>query len=276
VEFHEQWQLTGSLRWDNFDLDYDSTAVGGLVSPFQRTDRMLSGRAGVVYKPQEFGSIYIGYGTSLNPSAEGLSLTTTTADLKPEKSQSYEAGTKWDLYSNRLAVSAAYFRTEKANARTPGINPGDPPTVLDGKQHVDGIEFGLVGNITDRWQGIGGYTFMRSKIDKSNNASEVGREFGNTPRHSFNVWTNYQFPWRFDLGGGANYTGDRFNSNTAPRVAPGYWLVDLTAAYHIGERITLRFNAGNLLNERYIDRVGGGHFIPGPGRLAMLTTDFSF
>jgi catecholate siderophore receptor len=223
-----------------------------------------------------FGSVYLGYGTSLNPSAEGLSLSVSTTDLKPEKSQSYEAGTKWDVYSSRLSLNAAYFRTEKTNARTPGINPGDPPTVLDGQQNVDGVEFGLAGSITQRWQGIGSYTFMRSRIVKSNTTSEVGREFSNSPRHSFNLWTNYRFPWDFELGGGANYVGERTNSTTTVRTASGYWLADVTAAYNVNERFTLRLNVSNLTNERYIDRIGGGHFVPGPGRLAMLTADFKF
>jgi catecholate siderophore receptor len=272
----EHWQLTGSLRFDDFKLDYKSTAITGVVSPFERTDRMVSGRAGVVFKPVTEGSVYFGYGTSLNPSAEGFSLSASTTDLKPEKSQSYETGVKWDVYANRLALNAAYFRTEKTNARTPGINPGDPPTVLDGQQNVDGLEFGLTGNVTLRWQTIGSYTFMRSEIRQSNTAIEVGREFSNTPRHSFNLWTNYRFPWRFDLGGGVNYVGDRTNSTTTVRTAPGYWLADLTAAYHVNERFTLRFNVSNLTDTQYIDRVGGGHFVPGPGRMAMLTTDFRF
>ena len=29
--------------------------------------------------------------------------------------------------------------------------------------------------------------------------------------------------------------------------------------------------ANNLANAEYIDRVGGGHYIPGPGRQVMLT-----
>jgi catecholate siderophore receptor len=230
----------------------------------------------VVFKPQESGSIYFGYGTSFNPSAEGLSLAASTADLQPEKSKSYEVGTKWDLYTNRVAVNAAYFRTLKINARTPGVNPGDPPTVLNGRQHVDGVELGLIGNITRQWQAIGGYTFMRSRIDQSNNAAEAGREFANTPRHSFNIWTDYQFPWKVDIGGGINYVGDRFVSNTLSRVAAGYWVADVTAAYHVTERLSLRLNLTNLTNKRYIDRLYTGHFIPGPGRLAMITTDFRF
>ena len=40
-------ELTGGLRWDRFDVDYVSTAVTGVATPFERTDTMTSGRAGV-------------------------------------------------------------------------------------------------------------------------------------------------------------------------------------------------------------------------------------
>ncbi len=154
VKLGEQWQVSAGLRWDSFDVDFDSVAVGGAVTPFERTDEMLSCRTGVIYKPRVNGSFYASAGTSFNPSAEGttgLSLSASTVDLEPEKSRGYEVGTKWDLFGNRLALNAALFRTEKTNARTPGVNPGDPPTVLQGEQRVDGLELGISGNLTPRW-----------------------------------------------------------------------------------------------------------------------------
>ena len=44
---------------------------------------------------------------------------------------------------------------------------------------------------------------------------------------------------------------------------PSYWLVNATAAYPISSKLTLRLNAYNLADEDYVDRVGGGHFVPG-------------
>ena len=38
--------------------------------------------------------------------------------------------------------------------------------------------------------------------------------------------------------------------------------------------MTVRLNAFNLFDERYIDQVGGGHFIPGPGRSVLATLSF--
>jgi catecholate siderophore receptor len=276
VELGARVQVNGGLRLDRFALDYLTTNAAGTETRMDRTDTMASWRGGVVFKPRPEGSIYASAGTSLNPSTEGLSLTSATVALEPEKSRSVEAGAKWDAFGGRLGVNAAVFRTAKTNARTPGINPGDPPTVLQGELVVSGVEIGANGNINSRLQLFGSYTFMDSTITRSNNAAEVGREFANTPDHSLSLWATYQLPRGMQVGGGTQYVGDRFNNNTGARTAPAYWLIDATAAYRVSDQLTLRLNGMNLADKRYIDRVGGGHFIPGPGRSALLTADVGF
>jgi catecholate siderophore receptor len=278
LKFGEKWQVSGGLRWDHVDADYTSG-----TNSFSRTDEMLSWRAGVVFKPQPNGSIYFGSGTSFNPSIEagntGLSLAGNSVNLEPEETLSFELGTKWDFFKERLSVSAAIFRTEKTNARTPSVNPGDPPLVLDGEQVVEGVELGVAGSITEDWKVIGGYTYLRSEIKQSNTSSEIGAEFGNTPEHSLSLWTTYALPGDFEVGAGAQFVGDRFNnlsSNAAVRKAPDYWLFDAMAAWQVNKNLTLRLNIFNLADERYIDRVGGGHFIPGAGRSAVLTASLRF
>ena len=276
VQLGSKVDVNGGLRWDRFALDYLTVDAAARESTLERTDHMVSWRGGVVYKPRANGSVYAGVGTSLNPSTEGLSLSASTVLLDPEQTRSVEAGTKWDLFGGRLGMNAAAFNTTKSNARTPGINPGDPPTVLQGEHTVSGVEFGANGNVTDRWQMFGGYTFMDSEITRSNNAAEVGKEFGNTPNHSLSVWSTYRLPRSVEVGGGVQYVGGRFNGNTGTRLAPAYWVADAMASYRVSEQLTLRVNGLNLANQRYIDRIGGGHFIPGPGRSVMLTTDLGF
>ena len=276
IEMGSRFEVTGGVRFDRFALDYVSRAATGAETAFERVDEMVSWRAGAVYKPRPSGSIYAGVGTSLNPSTEGLSLNARTAEVDPERSRSYEIGTKWDLFGGRLALNAAGFRTDKTNARTPGINAGDPPTVLEGEHRVSGVEAGVSGTITPRWQLFGGYTFMTSRIVASNDDREIGNAFGNTPDHSVSLWTRYALSQDLDIAGGVQYVGDRFSNNRADRVAPGYRVFDAMAAYRVSSHLTLRVNALNLANERYIDRVGGGHFIPGPGRSVLLTADIGF
>jgi catecholate siderophore receptor len=269
-------ELTGGLRFDRFDVEYLSTPATGATSSFTRRDDMWSWKAGAVFKPRPNGSLYAGAGNSFNPSAEGLALAVATAELAPEETRSYEVGSKWDLAGGRLAVTGALFRTEKTNARTPGVNAGDPPQVLRGVQRVDGAEIGAQGNLGDRLTVFAGYTHMRSEIEASGTPSEVGNALAQTPEDTFNVWATVRLTRRLTAGGGAQYMDTVYRNAINTLQAPGYWLFNGTAAYEANRRLTLRLNAHNLANEDYVDRVGGGHFIPGPGRSVTVTAELDF
>ena len=250
ISLGTQWELTGGLRWDRFDVDYTSVAVGGAVTPFERTDEMVSWRGGVVYKPRANGSIYGGYSTAFNPSAEGLSLSAATATLEPEQTRSLEAGTKWDVLNERLQLTAAVFRTEKTNARTPGVNAGDPPTVLQGEQRVSGVELGASGRINRQWTLLGGYSFMSSDIEASNTPTDVDTALAMVPAHTFNLWTTYEFPWRLTLGGGVQYMDSVFRNAANSATVPSYWLLNTLVSYEVNRHLTLRLNGTNLADER--------------------------
>jgi catecholate siderophore receptor len=267
-----KWELNGGLRWDRFAADGITTTA----TPVSRVDRMLSGRAGVVFKPLPEGSIYASYGTSLNPSLEGLSYNTANTVIDPEKTYTVEAGSKWDFFGGRMLLSGAVFRVEKQNARTPGVLPGDPPQVLQGKQRVDGIELSVEGNVTRAWQVIAGYTFLDSTTIDSNVPAEIGKELVNTPPNSFNVWSTYRLPSGLHFGGGARFVDRRFGNTINTRLVAGYWTFDAMASYPLTDHIDLKLNLYNLTDKYYFDRIGGGHIVPGPGRAAMLSTSFRF
>lgn len=271
MKINEQWEVNGGLRWDQFDADFDNNTTR---TGFDRTDRNLSGRAGLVYKPAQNGSVYVAYGTSFNPSAESLTLTAATANLDPETSESYEIGTKWELLDAKLNVTSALFRTNKTNART--TDPIGAVTVLEGEQRVDGIELGATGQLTPEWQVFGGYTFMTSEVERSRVAAEVGKEVAQVPDHSFTLWTTYQLPEGWEVGGGGQYIGRRYSNNSNTNRVDGYWRFDATTAYQINDSVNARVNLYNLTDEEYIESVGGGHAVPGAGRTVMLTTGVKF
>jgi catecholate siderophore receptor len=294
--WQDKIQLSGGVRWDYYDAELDQRAApavpGGpaLTSIFGRTDRVFSYRVALAYKPVPIGTFYVAYGTSFNPSAEGAVsstlLTAATALLVPEENRTFEIGTKWDVLSERLALTAAVFRTDKTNARTPGLTPNDPPMVLDGEQRVQGFEIGVAGNITDGWKVFGGYTYLDSEILKSNTLttdpfsgrllSQKGNQLPQTPDHSFSLWTAYTLPWEIEVGAGASYVGRRFSATDNLREAPGYWLFDGLISKQFTKHIKAQVNIYNIADERYIDRVSGGHFVPGTGRTVALTFGFAF
>ncbi|MGE4219672.1 MAG: TonB-dependent receptor [Alphaproteobacteria bacterium] len=272
IKFGQQWELSGGLRYDRFKTDYRDA---NLVT-YKRNDDAVTWRIGTVYKPYTNGSIYFAYGTSINPSAEGLTLSATTSTLEPEESESYELGTKWDLAAEKLALTAALFRTNKTNART-STGGGGAPQVLSGEQRVEGLELGVTGHVTDRFRLMGGYTYMQSEILTSLNAAEVGKETSNTPRHTLSLWGVYQVTEAADVGAGAYFQDERYANTSNSAELPSYWRFDATAGYRINEHFDVRVNALNLTDATYYDSAHSNqHALVAPGRSFLLTGGVQF
>lgn len=282
VKLSEKWLLSFGARGDYYDTTYNQTATTGALTRFERSDLEPTWRTGLVYKPVETGSIYFGYGTSFNPSAEGFTLAANNVDLEPEFSNSYELGTKWDFFKERLSLSAALFRTDKQNYRN--TDPVTSIVTTSGEVQVQGIEFGLSGKITDDWSVYGGYAIMESEILKSStrttyngvSIAEQGHQLSNTPSQTGSLWTTYNLPLRFTVGTGVQFVDKRYSNNIETSSVPGYWLQDAMVSWKANDHLDLRLNVSNLWDTEYIDRVGGGHSIPGIGRTVILTASVKF
>jgi len=297
----EKWQVSAGVRFESLDIDFTCERIKGTeqrsasrcngalpsgIEKLNSKDEMLSWRAGLVYEVAENGSVYAAVGTSFNPSSEQLRLSsrvnsTTQSrnpNVEPEETTSFEIGTKWDLFNEKMALTVALFQTDKNDART--NDPTDPNdiSVLEGKQRVEGLELGVAGSITDEWKVFSGYTYMESEVRASKNPEQLGNELARTPRHTLSLWSTYQMPWDIDLGAGAQFVDEQLSSdrNSRKSVAPSYWLFDAMASYIVNEGLTLRLNVFNLGDKDYISQLGGGHAVPGPGRSAFLTADMTF
>ena len=284
LQFGPRWEVTAGLRWDAVDVDYELTNVAtGATTGLGREDRMLSWNSGVVFKPRKNTSIYASYATSFNPTVEagagGAALSDSptavnNVNLAPEKSRNLEVGAKWEAAGGRAVATAALFRTEKTNARTRGTTT--EPFVLDGEQRVDGFELGLTGNITDRWSILTSYSHLDSEFVASANPLEQGAALAFVPENSFNVWSETSLPRGVRLGAGAQFMDSVFRNATNTAEVPSYWLLSAMAAYEVSPALTLRLNVNNIANETYVDRVGGGHYIPGAGRAVMINAEVGF
>ncbi|WP_035603326.1 TonB-dependent siderophore receptor [Haloferula sp. BvORR071] len=296
IKFNEHWELAGGGRWDSYDVDYTARTAdvhvgtpprtNGVVTPLQSDNSEFSYRVALTYKPVEEGSIYLAYGTSFNPATENLTYIAAPAannntlalfNTDPEENETIELGSKWEFFDQRLLVSGAIFRTEKTNARTTDVV--DPTSVsLTGEQVVEGVEIGFTGSITDNFRLLGGYTYLSSEVKKSLAYGEVGSEVSNTPENSFSLWAVYDLPKNVQVGLGTQYVDSRYNNNNRAtrQEAPDFFLVNAMAGYRVNDNLSFRLNVDNILDEEYIDRVGGGHFVPGQGRSMFLSADISF
>ncbi len=284
VNLTRQIEASGGLRWDRSDVDYRLTTLAtGVVTELGRVDRMLSGRAGLVYKPRPNGSVYVGYGTSFNPASDAgsvgaaLGATDTSANsvnLKPEKTRNIEFGTKWAAFDDRLQLTGAVFDTLKTNARTRNLTSDS--FVLAGRQRVRGVELGVSGEILPGWTALASFSGLKSKIEDSLNATEEGRDLALTPSRTASLWTTWEVRRNLSVGGGAQYMDAVFRNTTSDLSVPSYWLVNAMGSYRVSRHLTLRVNGTNLGDKLYADRVGGGHYIPGPRRTVQVTASVGF
>jgi catecholate siderophore receptor len=282
VKLGQKWEWSGGLRWDRFDADYKQSVAP--AAAFTRVDRMAAWRTALVYKPVPIGSVYFGAGTSFNPSAESLALSAATADLPPEKNKTYELGTKWDVSGGRLSFRSAMFRTEKTNAREP--DPANPLlNVLAGSQRVDGVQVEARGQLTNRWELLSSYAHLNARVVSSKfYPGAIGSRLANVPANTFNFWSNYRLPRRWEVGTGANFVSSRTASSTAPldpttglvRQVPGYWVFNAMATHPLNEHVALQVNAYNLANRYYYDQLHSAHIVLGAGRSVLVGLKFKF
>jgi catecholate siderophore receptor len=274
----DHWEVSGGVRLEKFDAEVKDETGDTLTSD----ETMTSWRAAAVYKPTENGSIYASTGVSYNPSAEALTLrltgrggvpsASTNPTLDTEKNQTYEVGTKWDLFDGHLFVSGALFRTVKTNSYE--LNDAEV-LVPAGDRTVDGVELGVSGFITPRWFVYGGYAHMENEAKSGTGGEDESLSY--VPGDSFNLWSTFAITNELTIGGGAQYAGGYYYSSTneAPDQA-SYWLFNAMISYEVNTNLTLRLNIDNVADEQYVERGYSAHFTPGPTRSATLTAELRF
>lgn len=287
----ERWTTTLGVRWDYFAVDYNdvgySTTVPGRVvktDHIPHTDRMFSYRGALTYRAAANGNVYFSFGTSFNPSAEDLSLISSSrsfslnnAELSPEKNRTFELGTKWAFAEGRLDASGAVFRLEKENARVPDPN-NVLLNILGGVQRVDGAEVRLEGRITSKWRMTAGYTYLDSKQTESTpGAAPVGAPLMNTPKHALTIWSVFRVGDRFELGGGSRFVSSQYTQNVPPvKTVPQFWTFDAMARYTLTRYVSAQLNVNNVFNRYYYDQLHFFHVVPGPGRTALFSLNVRF
>jgi catecholate siderophore receptor len=272
----QYFDLIAGARYDEFSADYAQFTVATAAQLLlNRTDRLGSPRAALIFKPTPAQSYYASFGTSFDPSAEALSLTTKTANLGPVKGKTYELGTKDNLLDGKLLVTGAVFRTEVDNAQT--NDPENPNlTVLSGNERVEGFETSASGYLTKKWELFAGYTYLDGKTIASGNPAYVGQPLQNVAKDALNLWTEYEFTPSWEAGFGANWLGKRYADFGGTTTIPGYVVWNAMVSYKVAKNFELQLNGINLFNRYYYDApyytsAAENHVIPGAGRSAMLS-----
>jgi catecholate siderophore receptor len=289
IKFNEQWQVVAGVRWDRFAVDYNADRFNddGTFSRHERIERTeikKSYRAALVYKPAEEGTVYLGWGTSFNPSAEGLSfinsgrnLTVGDSRLDPETNRSLELGVKWELLNSALNVDAALFRIEKDNARVP--DPATPGfNILAGEQIVNGFSFNATGSVNRYVAVSGGYTWLDSEQSRTTQLTVLpGTPLANVPEHTYSAWVTWTPLPDLSIGAGGRYVGERLATITQPvKEVQDYFALDAMVSYQAKENVRLKLNLTNFTYEYYFDQLHPFHVVPGPGFGAVFAINLDY
>jgi catecholate siderophore receptor len=285
VDVGSRWQVSGGLRWERYDSEFRAADATGLItSDLAVADVLMSGKAGVLYRVTGAANLYFSYGSAVTP--PGTANFTLSAqpnnqnnpNVKPQKSKNYEVGGKAGLFNGRLSLSAAMFRTNNENVIFTVDATAIPPIFnQEDEQRVEGATVAALGNISSRWQVLANLGYLNAR-QISQSAINHRKRLTLTPEISGSLWTTYEFPSRYTLGGGVRYMDDVFvNAANTIRV-PGYALVDAMAEYDINAHLSLRLNVTNVTGKTYIKNVNnnGGRFNPGSPRSAIVTSTVRF
>ncbi len=269
VELTSQLQAVLGLRAERFDLRFDNARIGQTL---RRDDRMVSPRAGLVYKPVEPVSLYGSYGVSFLPSAgdQFSSLTATTQTLEPERFRNRELGAKWELRP-ALAVTAALFQLDRTNTTAP--DPTDPTrTVQTGSQRTTGWELGLAGQVSERWQVAGGWASQRAEIVSRTAAAREGATVPLVPRQTLSLWNRVRVAPMLAAGLGVVQQAKMFAAIDNTVTLPGFTRLDGALFLSLGARARVQLNVENLLDARYYATShGNNNIMPGAPRTLRLS-----
>jgi catecholate siderophore receptor len=283
IDLTRNWKALLGLRWERYaaEAKTESYLTGTtLTGPFERTDNMLSGRAGLIWQPTDTQSYYIAVGNSYNPSGElgvyggtGTNLNAVNQNLDAEENRSYEIGATWDL--GDMQIRSALFRNEKINARMP--DPVLGTTVLEGKRRVDGVELQATGRLTRDWDLYAAAAYMDGEI-VTGPANVQGKTPLGVADFSGNVWTVYRLGGGFEVGGGLRYSSGFWLNDANTGEVPSYTVFDAMAGY-VQRQYEVRLNLYNIGDKTYY--IGGynnnpNRVLPGMPRAVSVSFLYNF
>ena len=302
IKLNEQWQINGGVRVEHYNTETDGASlsaaaqapipVGTLLgSHVEKSDKLVSWKAGALYKPTVDSSLYLAYATSQTPPGSasfGLSATAgniANPAMDPQKTTNIELGGKWDVIQKKLALTATIYRTENKN-EFPVLE--DPVALIysqGGNRRVEGVELGAVGQITRDWNIIAGFATMDATIVEGVGTNVAGTATRWSPDRSATLWTTYKLNDALTLGGGARYFSEQ-KRVVAPGAAIGtgspsikpYTVVDAVVSYNISKLVSLQLNVYNLFDKEYVASLnnGGSRISVGTERSARLSANFAF
>ena len=296
--FHatEKLQILAGYLLQDADESGKTTVLGGntLNPPTATNFSYTEGvpRLGVTYDviddsgPFSDGKIYYSY-------SEGFSSNGAIFDndgkqiSEPQSMDQHEIGFKFEMLNGRVGGALAAYQSKIVNQPVSASFLGgfaNSGSVLEGERDIKGVEFEIVGALTDEWNVAANYAYTDTKLSDPN--FDFTSQIRSVPEHSAALYSSYE--WLdgglagLRIGGGIVYKGDyEFVNglNRQPRfgnlIDGSYTRIDLYGSYRgfTGALAGLELfaNVENLTDEDYFmakeDHPGFGIMRGNPRRI---------
>jgi len=254
-------------------VEADTTRGGresGIITPY----------GGLVYDLGNDWSMYASYAEIYKPQTEFID--NTFAPLKAITGNTYEIGTKGELFNGRLNLSSALYYIKRENeavldfsGTTPVGNQNNCCYSAAGEIISKGVDTEISGEVLPGWMLSAGYTFNINEQTQAASASNQNKPISTqTPKHLFKFFTTYQLPGqleRWKVGAGATIQSANYVSGSVQRrladgslssavddydyVQAGYAVWNSLVEYRIDPHWTATVNANNIFDKKYYQTV---------------------
>lgn len=267
-------------RVETKSFDYNS---GDESSSYGST--ALTPSVGVVYQPMLDVSLYANYSEALLPGEiapstnNGSDVANAGEVLKPNRSEQYEVGAKYDNGSYGAVVSL--FQISKPSYMYDSNNSYTD----NGEQRNRGIELSAFGEPIESVKVLGGVTLIDAEIVKSATTASEGKQAIGVPKVQANVNIEWATPFveGLTLEGRTLYTGSQYASADNSLELPSWTRFDLGARYgmKLGDHaLTLRARVDNVTDKSYWASAGGypgsNYLVQGAPRTFVLSASYDF
>jgi catecholate siderophore receptor len=284
VEFVRDWKITVGLRRDEMRSEYQSpVGSAGASTNFRGDFGENSYRTGLSWQPDAAQHYYVGWSDSFSPTADLYQL--SGSQYPAERSKVTEIGAKWLLLDGNLAFRTSLYHAVKDWERNTDLE--STASILTKKRESNGIELELAGRMTDNWEVFSGLSLIDAEINEvapsGGNVNFVGKMPRNTPKQTFNLWTTYQLPLGFKVGGGMEFKSKRYGGAPTgtgafnPNWVPSYTRWDAMVAYE-QPKYAIKLNVQNVFDKLYYDAIydNGGFTYVGQPRRVILSAEYKF
>jgi vitamin B12 transporter len=199
--------------------------------------------------------------------------------LRPETSRGWDAGVTQKLIGDVLEASATYYRRISRNliefvgcSDNTGICFNRPFGTYDNvaRARAQGVELTLTARPVKALTLSANYTYLDA-TDRSPGA-DYGDRLARRPKNTVNGNADYQWSFGLKTGATVTYASARYDGAGEVNRLHGYTLVDLRAAYPLGQHLEVYGRIQNLGDRHYETAYGYGQL----GRAAYAGIRLSY